>query len=50
MEILTRKNNVNQIDIDKVNKIKEEYNKKFNNFDYINNTIVDLLNSFRKLK
>lgn len=50
MEMLTRKNNVNQNDIDKVNKIKEEYNKKFNNFDYINNTIVDLLNSFRKLK
>lgn len=50
MEILTRKNNVNQIDIDKVNKIKEEYNKKFNNFDYINNAFVDLLHSFRKLK
>lgn len=50
MEILAKKNNVNQIDIDKVNKIKEEYNKKFNDFDYINNTFLDLFHSFRKLK
>ena len=50
IEILAKKNNVSQIDIDKVNQITEEYNKKFNDFNYISNTFLDLLNGLGKLK